>query len=108
VTCQATDGAGNPGTCTFTVVVKGAGQQIGDLVTQVQGYNFSFGTASSLTAKLQDASNLLTKGIIPGAGADLQSFINEANAQSGKKEITAAQSAGLVADATRIRTVMGL
>jgi len=46
--CTATDAAGNQATCTFTVHVNGAGEQINNLNVQVQSLGLQSGTANSL------------------------------------------------------------
>jgi len=105
VSCTATDGAGNQTACTFTVHVKGAGEEINSLIALAQNLGLPSGTANSLIVKLQGAASALDRGNIPAACGNLGAFLNEANAQKGKT-LTAAQADLLNAEATRIRAVL--
>jgi hypothetical protein len=106
VQCTATDGAGNQATCSFTVHVKGAGEQIGELIALVQGLGLPSGSANSLVVKMQAAANSLGRGNTEAACGTLGAFLNEVAAQSGKK-LTAVQADALIADAMRIRAMLG-
>jgi hypothetical protein len=106
VTCHAADAAGNVGTTTFTVTVVGAAGQIDALLQQVQSITPQPKLGGSLPNKLLSAQASITAGDIQGACDTLQGFINEVNAQSGKK-LTAADAAALIADATQIRAALG-
>jgi hypothetical protein len=102
VHCTATDAAGNVAFGSFLVHVKGGAEQLADLAAAVDG----LGPGTSLAAEVADAQLLLSldKG---GAAADvLGAFANEVSAQSGKK-IAVARAAALLADANRIRAVLG-
>lgn len=81
--------------------------QVADLIVVIQGMNLKPATANALIVKLQDALALLNKGNTRGACSKLQDFINLANAQADKKEITAAQAAQLICNASRIGAVLG-
>ena len=106
VSCTATDAAGNQPACTFTVHVKGAAEQINSLIVQVKSLGLQSGTANSLAVKLQAAARALDGGNIQAACGSLGAFLNEMNAQEGKK-LTAAQAGSLNDEATRIRAVLG-
>ena len=106
VTCTAIDAAGNQAACTFTVHVKGATEQINDLLALVDSLRLHPGTANSLVVKLQAAARALDRGNIEAACGSLGAFLNEVNAQEGK-EVTAAQADLLNDEATRIRAVLG-
>src|SRR6266404_5911177 len=106
VSYVATDAAGNHATCNFTVHVNGAAEQINNLMTFVQRQSLQSRTVNSLIVKLQRAANALDRGNIKAVYANLDAFLNEANAQEGKK-LTAAQADLLNAEATRIRAVLG-
>jgi hypothetical protein len=106
VTCRAVDGSANTNTCTFSVRVKGAAEQINDLIALVQGLNLKSATANSLIVKLQAAASALSKGNIKGACGNLKDFISLVNAQKDKKQLTAAQADLLICEATRIRSVL--
>ena len=86
------------------MVVKGAGVQIGDLVTYVDSLIGLPG--NSLTNKLQNALAAIAAGNTSSACANLDAFISEVNAQSGKK-ISPADAAYVIDAANRIRSVLG-
>ena len=106
VTCTATDAAGNQAACAFTVHVKGAAEQINGLIVLAPSLGLQPGTANSLVVKLQGAASALDRGNTEAACGSLGAFLNEVNAQTGKK-LTAAQADLLMAEATRIRAVIG-
>jgi len=81
-------------------------EQINGLIALVQGLDLQSGTANSLIVKLQAAASGLDRGNIQTACGNLGAFLNEVNAQTAK-ELTAAQAGLLIAEATRIRAVLG-
>jgi probable HAF family extracellular repeat protein len=102
VECTATDAAGNSATASFTVHVKGASEQLDDLAEAVMGV----GPGTSLADKVQAAQTALTDGDDTGACEILNAFTNQVEAQSGKG-IDTTTADDLIADATRIRAVLG-
>ena len=102
VTCTATDASGNAATATFTVHVEGAAEQLVDLAGSVTGV----GPGKSLVATVDIARVLLALGQPQAACLTLTAFTLEVRVQSGRK-IPAAQATALIADATRIRQVLG-
>ncbi len=106
VSWTATDTAGNRSGCSFTVHVKGAAEQINDLMVLVSGLGLRAGTTTSLMAKLRGAAGALGRGDHQAACALLHAFLNEANAQTGTK-LTPAQAGMLAAELTRIGAVIG-
>jgi hypothetical protein len=101
VTCTATDQAGNSSSGQFTVTVRGAAAQLGDLIAASRGV----GPGKGLEDKAREAAASLAAGSTAGACSTLASYLDLVNAQSGKK-IPAATAAALAADATRIRAVL--
>ena len=101
VTCSASDAAGNEATASFDVHVRGAGEQLDDLVTRVAG----LGPGSALSDMLIDARIALDAGDDTEACEKLNAFANAAQAQSGKK-LTAEEAGELVSSANRIRSVL--
>ena len=81
--------------------VKGAAEQLTDLVSAVQGV----GPGRSLANTIQRAQAALATNDVPEACSILQAFTNEVKAQSGKS-IPAGAATALIADATRIRAVL--
>jgi hypothetical protein len=102
VNCTASDSSSNSASASFTVHVKGAAEQLIDLRDAVKGV----GPGRSLADKVKDAQTALGRNDVPGTCSILGAFINEVKAQSGKK-ILPTTAAALVADATRIKTVLG-
>ena len=105
VLCTAIDASGNRTSCTFTLHVKGATEQIQDLIGRINSLHLAAGTENSLISKLKSALDALSIGNKAAAGDSLQSFIDYANAQSGKK-LTKAQANLLTAAALQIKTVI--
>ena len=102
VTCTATDASGNAATASFTVHVEGAAEQLADLAGSVTGV----GAGKSLVATVDIARVLLALDQPQAACLTLTAFTLEVRVQSGRK-IPAAQATALIADATRIRQVLG-
>ena len=89
------------------IVVKTAADEINDLIAKVRSLpNVPSGTKNALLAKLNAALTTLNAHNTAAACARMQDFINLVQAQSGKK-IPAIVAAGLIADATQIRTTIG-
>ncbi len=82
---------------------KGQTATISGLTVQLQNLNLPFGTANSLLAKLQAAE---AAGSGSAACSDLNDFVAEVHAQSGKK-LTVAQANQLIATATQLEIVQG-
>lgn len=106
VACTATDVAGLTAACSFIVTVTGAEEQLGDLQGTVSGLGLPQGMTTALNTKLQAALDAYAAGDIATACASLNAFLNEVNAQAGKK-LTVTQAAMLRAEAERIRGVIG-
>ena len=105
VNCEAADVSGNSSTSSFTIHVKGGAEQIHDLIVLVKSFRLQSGTANSLIVKLRSSSIALGRGDNRAARDSLDSFMNEVNAQSGKK-LTADQADLLKNNATRIHALL--
>ena len=105
VLCTAIDTSNNRATCSFTIRVKGAAEQIQDLTVLVSSFHLEHGTENSLTSSLKSALDALSAGNKATASGYLQTFIEHVNAQSGKK-LTKVQANLLIAAATQIKTVI--
>jgi len=77
-----------------------------DLIALVNGLNIHQGIQSSLLAKLNAAAAALAAGNTATACTKLQDFINECNAQSGKK-LSVEQANELIGRANEIRDSLG-
>ncbi|GAA3183931.1 hypothetical protein GCM10010531_42730 [Blastococcus jejuensis] len=101
VQCTAVDGHGATAAGAFGVTVRGAREQLADLLVAVAG----LGPGRSLEAKIRAAVAWLPDRALPLACEPLRAFVNEVRAQSGKR-IPADLAAEFIADATRIRAVL--
>lgn len=101
VVCTASDTAGNEASAGFQVQVKGASEQLDDLISHVE----DLGAGTSLADKLTEAMAALDAGDEVAACKKLAAFLNAVAAQSGKK-LTPAQAAELLASANQIRAVL--
>ena len=106
VTCFRIDAAGNTGTASFTVTVKGTSQQMTDLQAKVQTLPLDPPTQKNLQSILQNAQAAVARGDTRPACGMLSSFINQVQAQSGKKIATPTAN-DLIVDAQRIMAVLG-
>jgi hypothetical protein len=102
VNCSATDTNGNTSSASFTVHVKGASEQLADLLTDVTGV----GPGTSLADKVKQAQSYLAANEVRDACSTLSALNNEVQAQSGIT-IPAAQAETLTATVNRITTVLG-
>lgn len=104
VVCTATDVAGNSSQGSFPVHVKGAVEQLSDLVVLIDGYQLEkLGT--SLYDKLAAAQLLLDDGKLREAEEALAAFIAQVKAQAGKN-LTQFQATTLVEAGVRIIAVI--
>ena len=102
VSCSATDASGNTAAAQFVVHVRGAAEQLNELAAAVTGVE----PGKSLAATVEIAQWFLAHGQPQAACLTLTAFNLEVRAQSGKK-IPAAQATALIANANRIKTVLG-
>jgi serine protease len=105
VSCTARDDAGNSTSGSFTVTVIGAADQIAALRAQVALLPDEK-LGRSLDSKLRDAANALSAGQKSKACTRLAAFIAEVQNHAGGK-IPAATASAWIADANRIRAVIG-
>jgi streptogramin lyase len=101
VVCTASDAAGNEASASFDVHVKGASEQLDDLLAQVDG----LGPGASLKDKLSEAIAELDAGDEGATCEKLNAFANAVQAQSSKS-LTPAQAAELLVSANRILAVL--
>lgn len=106
VTSTAQDPSGNQSSCGFTVHVKGAAEQLADLIAVVNNLATKPGTKNGLLVKLNAALAKVgsaNNGPVCGPLAD---FISLVSAQRDK-DIGASDADALIAKATQIRAVVG-
>jgi hypothetical protein len=102
VTCSATDSHHNTRTGSFQVHVKGAAEQLADLAARARGV----GRGPLLSLTIATAQTLLSHNHVPATCVTLSAFIAEVRLQAGRS-IPGALATSLVADAQRIRAVLG-
>lgn len=104
VSCSASDpdDANSPVSTSFSVTVKGAPQQLADLLSVVG----AVGPGASLSAKVAAAQSYLSQANLAATCAVLRAFSAQVGAQSGKSIPTGTAST-LIADAQRIGAVIG-
>jgi hypothetical protein len=98
VTCTAADAAGNAETATFVVAVRGAADQLADLVDAL--------TEQSLRAKAQAAQAAAARGNTAAACNILGALLNQVDALEGKK-LTTAQAEEIRSRVASTRGVLG-
>jgi hypothetical protein len=106
VNSTAQDPSGNQSSCSFTVHVKGAAEQLNDLIVAVSNLATKQGTKNALLVKLNAALAKVQAVNNGPACGPLADFISLVNAQLGK-DITVSDANALVAKATQIRAVLG-
>jgi hypothetical protein len=107
VTCLAIDSSGNANTCSFTIHIEGAAEQISDLTAGVQSLAIDSGVKRKLLLKLQAASKVVNSGNEKRACSAMQDFISECNAQVTKGNLDASLATILISEVTRILAVIG-
>jgi len=91
----------------FTFQVPGSTvDQIGDLIALVNSFNLTKGAGASLIAKLQSALAAINASDTATACDSLTAFVNETQAQSGKK-LSTDQASQLINSANQIKTGLG-
>ena len=103
VSCDASDAAGNSANASFNVHVKGADEQLDDLLELV--VTESLGPGNSFSDKLRHAQDALAAGDQTATCEHLDAFRNQVQAQFGKK-LTPAEATELVDAANRIQAVL--
>jgi len=106
VNSVAQDPSNNQSTCSFTVHVKGAAEQLADLITAVNAMQMKAGVKNSLLAKLNDALAKIAAANTNAACGQLAAFLNEVNGKRGG-DISVSDADALIDAATRIRAVLG-
>ncbi len=106
VTCTATDGAGNSTGGSFMVHVRGAGEQIVALTAKTLAFVDRPALEAALKASLTTTANALAAGRNLAACSVLSAYRTMVSAAPAIS-LTPAEKVELIADATRIRRVIG-
>jgi X-Pro dipeptidyl-peptidase len=101
VSCTATDASGNSSTGSFTVHVNGPTEFLAALLADVTGV----GPGKSLADKVKAIQALVAAGKTADACSALAAFVNEVNAQAGKK-VTQTKADALLAEAAQISALL--
>jgi len=105
VNCTATDASGNSSSASFAVHVRGASEQVADLIALVDSYNLRLlGTA--LHDKLVKVQEFLAANKPKRACEKLDNFLAQVMEQRGKR-ISVEQADRLILDARRVKAVIG-
>jgi hypothetical protein len=106
VTCKATDATGNSGSGSFKVRVRGAGQQIANLTDKTLSYLDQLALKPAFKAALQAVADAIAAKH-PKVVCDALDLYVVAVKLASATAFTAAEKADLVADAVRIKVVIG-
>ena len=106
VTCAAADSVGNIAFGAFTVHVRGAGEQIAALIAKTEAFVDDARVEAVLRAGLLAASQALAAGRKPLACASMNAYIAAVRLLPTWM-LSASRKSQLIADAARIRAVIG-
>lgn len=110
VTCNVTDAAGNPGSCSFPVTVKTPIEALQDLIAKVQAWvpPLNSGQANGLISKIDNAiKDLKNKDNPAPACGKLGAFINQVQAFINNGTLTPAQGQPLIDCANMVLNAIG-
>jgi hypothetical protein len=106
VSCAATDAAGNTGSASFVVHVRGAHEQLENTRTWLAAQGVDQALAAKLDGELADVEKQIDDDKSNAACGGLADLATDASKQAGKK-LTADQAGRLTADAARVGAVIG-
>ena len=96
IALTVTDNGGASDTESTSIMVQTPAEATADLITLVESFELHQGTENALTSKLENAIDALEKGNEDSASGKLNAFINQVEAQRGKK-LTNEQADTLIA-----------
>jgi hypothetical protein len=105
VSCSAADSHANASRATFTVHVKGAREQLDQLIRLVRTYNLKPGVANRLLAHLISADRKLALSR-QSACQQLDGVVRAVKQLRERKDLAAAQSSAILSATTRIEAVV--
>ncbi|HEX7317471.1 MAG TPA: HYR domain-containing protein [Pyrinomonadaceae bacterium] len=106
VNCTATDDDGNTASGTFRVTIRGATEQMTELLSVIRQFNLRKADEQKLTRNLEQAREALSQGQPRKACRDLEQFATKVRQETGKS-LTAQRAAQLLDAAARISAVAG-
>jgi hypothetical protein len=89
----------------FRITVRGAAEQLTDLILMVEGFNRPKNPGKKFEHELNKAAEALRSGNVRKACQELDKFIKAVFKESGGK-LTSAEASQLLAAANQIRAVM--
>ena len=107
VTCTVADTVDNTNSCTFTVHVKGASEQLRDLISVVEGFGLAPGVQNKIVHKLQAIARLVDKHRSAQACGQLQALMWQAERELANNRLTEWQTIQITTPAQMIFTVLG-
>ena len=107
VTCTDTDAGGNTSSCSFTVTVKGASAQLNDLMTVVNRLQINPSARAWLMWELLAARAAVNSGNTQLGCVMLRQFTYSVRSLWWSNVLSSSQATSLIADANRIRAVLG-
>jgi hypothetical protein len=107
VDCTARDSAGNTSLNSFTVRVKGAPEQLADMIDKLLTYRGLTILGPGMRTQLESIATCVITRNVKKACAGVDLFIGLVRYAASRGYLTAAQADSLIADATRIRAVIG-
>lgn len=107
VQCSSRDASGNLAKNSFTVRVKGAAEQIADLVDKIRGMASLAPLASSIRVQLESMATAAITNKKTQACAGVPLVIAAIKLAVTRKYLTTAQGDSLIADVQRIKSVIG-
>jgi hypothetical protein len=107
VTCVATDTDGHTNSCTFTVHVKSASEQLDDLASVVEGFGLKRSIQNSIVHKLQAIARLVDKDHSTPACRQLQALMLQAERDLANEHLTEDQTIQITTPLVRLLTVLG-
>jgi hypothetical protein len=105
--CVATDASGNVSKATVAVTVKGAPEQIADLYEKIRKIKGLAPLTSTMRLQLENLANCVITKQKTKACAAIPLFVSVVKLAVSLKYITVAQGDELIADALRIKAVIG-
>jgi len=106
VTCTARDAAGNHASASFVVHVRGAGEQLGNMIESFGRLDLSNGVGNPMLNQLRAALNAID-GPAHISCKKLDDFIKLLNGSKALSELSAPEISDLLATARRIQSVLG-
>ncbi len=107
VTCAVADTFDNTNSCAFTVHVRGASEQLSDLISAVEGFGLAPGVQNNIVHKLQAVTRLVDKHHSAPACRQLQALVWQAERELANNHLTEWQTIQITTPVFQISAVLG-